>query len=218
MIRIYGITYGDKTTEYTEFRNDNPARPWRWENDPMITISDTLLDCGSKMDIVGVVSWKFGRKANITKAELMGLMESTVNSFFDATQVFNFSRPLGDLHFMDWSEAGHVGIKSMVARCCEHCGITYTNDPEHVIYANQFLMRKGFYQAYINEIIKPSLALLEGPMWDEVNRDAGYTQAMKQPLLKERTGLDFYNYVPFILERMASQYVSHYQLNVKQML
>jgi hypothetical protein len=217
MIRVYGITYGDKTTEYTEFRNDKPEKPWRWENGPMVTISDTLLNDLSDNDIVGVVSWKFGRKANIEKPELMALMNLQQKDGVPA-HVFSFSRPLGDIHFMNWSDAGHVGIIDYVRRCCEHCDIEYTNDPKHVIYANQFLARKHVYQDYINTVIKPCLELLEGSMWEEVNRDAGYTQAMKQPTLKEKTGLDFYNYVPFILERMMSQYIFNRDLRVAQMI
>lgn len=116
------------------------------------------------------------------------------------------------IHFMDWSNEGHKGIKAMIQRCCDYVGMEYTNDPKPIIYANQFVATKHVYTSYINEVIKPCLELLEGEMWEEVNKDAGYTRAMEASLLKQYTGLDFYNYVPFILERMMMQFVHNKKL------
>jgi hypothetical protein len=119
---------------------------------------------------------------------------------------------------MDWSNEGHTGIRSMIQRCCDHVGINYNDNPAHIIYANQFVARKWVYQKYINEVIKPCLDILEGPMWDEVNRDAGYTRAIDSAKLKELTGLDFYNYIPFILERMFMQFVDHHKFKIEGLL
>lgn len=213
VLRIYGITYGNKTTEYTEFRNDKPAKPWRWENDPMISVSDNLLHDLQATDVVGVFSWKFPLKTGVNRSALEQMMEGK------EADIFSFSPYLGDhIHFMNWSEQGHPGIKDFIKRCCARCGMYYTNDPRHVIYANQFLATKQVYQAYINDVIKPSLALLEGDLWSEVNKDAGYTRAMHKERLKKLTGLDFYNYVPFVLERMMSQYIANLDLKVIQMI
>lgn len=212
-LRIYGITYADKQTEYIPFVNDKPEKPWRWENGPMISISDNLLHDLDQNDIVGVVSWKFGAKTGITRADLEAKMDGA------KADVFSFSPYLGDhIHFMNWSDQGHPGIKDFIRRCCAYCGIKYTNDPRHVIYANQFLATKKVYQAYINDVIKPSLQLLEGDLWEEVNKEAGYTRAMRKDKLKSLMGLEFYNYIPFILERMMSQYAQYQGLKVIQMI
>jgi hypothetical protein len=205
MVKIYGIVYDDKTTEYEPFRNDNPENPWRFENNPMCYISDHLLNDLKPTDIVGVLSWKFGTKARIDKSSLLELMSKAPSA-----DVYSFSRELMlKVPFMDWSDEGHVGIKSMIRKCCQHIGLKYNNDPQHVIYANQFLATKRVYQLYINEVIKPCLKLLEGPMWEEVNRDPGYTRAV--PGVK-------YTYIPFILERMMMQYIDHYKLKCLQMI
>lgn len=113
---------------------------------------------------------------------------------------------------MNWSDDGHKGIKGFIMRCCEHVGMEYTNDPKYIVYANQFVAKKHVYVSYVNDVIKPCLELLEGPMWGEVNRNAGYTRAMPDEKLKLYTGLDFYNYVPFILERMMCQYIFNKKL------
>lgn len=200
MVKIWGIVYGDKQTEYTSFRNDKPARPWRWENDPMIFISDNYLPELSPKDLVGVFSHRFAHKTGFSKADVL----SRAQPGYD---VYNFSRKIGVPNFMNWSDEGHKGIKGFIQRCCDHTGLTYTNFPKHIIYANQFLATRDVYVGYINEIIKPCLDLLEGPLWVHVNQDAAYTKAMDKETLRQLTGLEFYNYVPFILERMMMQYV-----------
>ncbi len=203
MIRIYGIIYGDKKTEYTPFVNKSTEKMWRFENSPMIQISDTLLSDLDNNDLVGVLSHKFKYKTSLSKMKVYRFLKDAPKS-----DVYNFCRMHArHIHFMDWSNEGHKGIKSMIQRCCKHVGMEYTNDPKHIIYANQFISTKHVYTSYINQVIKPCLELLEGEMWEEVNRDAGYTRAMESSLLKKYTGLDFYNYIPFILERMMSQFI-----------
>jgi hypothetical protein len=200
MIKIFGIVYGDKQTEYEPFRNDKPLRPWRWENDPMISITDNLISDLAVDHLVGVFSHKFQHKTGLTK----GHVYAAINPGYD---VYNFSRKIGVPNFMNWSDEGHKGIKGFIQKCCEHTGLTYTNHPKHIIYANQFVAKKSVYVDYINSVIKPSLELLEGPLWVHVNKEAGYTRAMDREKLRMLTGLEFYNYVPFILERMMMQYI-----------
>jgi len=58
-VTIWGIIYGDKQTEYTPIRNDKPAKPWRWENDPMISIVDNNISDLNDNDLLGIFSYKF---------------------------------------------------------------------------------------------------------------------------------------------------------------
>jgi len=206
-IFIYGIVYDDKTTEYIQFRNEATEKLWRFENNPMIHISDTILSNGDPDDLVGIFSWKFPQKTGLTKALVMNYIHRNRLSKPDVYNFYRFNKRR--LHFMDWSDAGHKGIRDFIIRCCDHCGMKYNNDPEHIIAANQFVAKRHIYVSYINDVIKPCLELLEGPMWEEVSKDAGYTRAV--PEVKAQ-GL--YNYIPFILERMMMQYVSHHNLNV----
>ena len=87
-----------------------------------------------------------------------------------------------------------------------------------VTYSNYFIMSKERWIDYIENWIIPSLAYLEGDLWNEINTDAGYTGGLTKEELKERTGLEFYNFATFILERLIIQYVYHNNLNYKQVL
>lgn len=198
-IKIFGIVYGDKTTEYTPFFNRFTEKPWRFENDCMIDIIDNHVSDLNDDDLLGIFSWKFRIKTGLPRLRVYRSLQD-----FKGYDLYNFCRSHGKhVHFMDWSEDGHKGIKGFIQRCCDYVGLTYTNDPEFIVYANQFVAKKSVYVSYINNVIKPCLELLEGPMWEEVNRDPGYTKA--------QTGV-YYNYVTFILERMMCQYIFNMKL------
>lgn len=202
---IFGITYGEHTTEYTEYKAKRTATPWRFENDAMIDIVENHLSDVEDNEYVGVFSHKFYRKTGLTKKQVYTILEKSNKPVINLSpNIRSGMTRFGT--FMDWSDMGHVGIKGMVKVCCEHVGIEYNNDPEHIIYANQFVARKDIYIEYIESIIKPCLELLEGELWEQVNKPAGYTVGLPAEKLKHYTGLDFYNYVPFVLERMAMQW------------
>lgn len=206
----YGIVYGDKTTGFFPYETQFPESPWRFENNAIIDIIDHLKK-ENHYRFVGIFSWKFRSKVGMTADNVKNLCERLYYSNYD---LINFSPDLGTNiggcgNFMDWSDKGHIGIKSMVERCCKHVGMLYQNDPNVVVYANMFAARHWLYSDYVETVIKPCLKLLEGEMWEEVNREAGYTAGLEKEELKRLTGLDFYNYVPFILERMMMQYIAN---------
>lgn len=217
MIKIFGIIYGNKTTEYTPYRNTATEKLWRFENNCMIDIVDNKMGDLSDSDIVGVLSWKFPQKAGVTRVPLMEKLKFAPKW----AEVYNLSprlSPPNGWSFMEWSDQGHKGIRSMIQRVCKHVGLRYQEDPRIIVYANQFLARKSIYCDYVNNIIKPALELLEGEMWEEVNRPSGYTRAMDAEKLKELTGLEFYNYIPFIAERLMIQYIADRQPKTIQVL
>lgn len=200
-ITIWGIIYGDKQTEFEPIRNDRPEKAWRWENNVMIRVVDSY----PLGDYVGVFSHAFTHKTGFKKHDVI----SAIKPGYD---VYNFSRKIGVPNFMNWSDEGHRGIKCFIQRCCDYTGLIYTDYPKHIIYANQFVATRDVYINYINNVIKPCIELLEGPLWVHVNQESGYTRAMDREKLKRLTGLEFYNFVPFILERMIMFYVHTHKL------
>lgn len=200
-ITIFGIIYGDKQTEFEPIRNDRPENAWRWENNVMIRVVDSY----PLGDYVGVFSHAFTHKTGFKKHDVI----SAIKPGYD---VYNFSRKIGVPNFMNWSDEGHKGIKGFIQKCCDHTGLIYSDYPKHIIYANQFIATRDVYVNYINNIIKPCIELLEGPLWVHVNQESGYTRAMDREKLKRLTGLEFYNFFPFILERMIMFYVHTHKL------
>lgn len=214
-MRIYGITYDpSQETEYINYLNLNKEKAWRFEYSPMLYLIDNAIASMPEHEFLGIFSWKFRDKTKISKTRLF----STIN---DSADLWNCSPDLGNKiagkwNFMEWSEEGHKGITKLIKACCDHVGINYNPTPEHVIYANQFVTRKSIYVDYMNTVIKPCLELLEGELWEEVNKPAGYTRGLPKDELLERTGLEYYNFLPFILERMTMQFVSHFGIKTKR--
>lgn len=215
--RIYGITYGDKTTGFIPFRNEAKEKLWRFEYNPMIEIMAKHIHDLPASDYLGIFSWKFTQKTGISKNALYTVMRSRVE-MHDGAEVYNLSPNLGDNIagcgcFMDWSSKGHgETLRTLIKECCTHTGMIYYNNPKHIVYANQFIATKLIYQDYMEEVIKPCLELLEGPLWTTANQSAKYTAGVAAKELKQQTFLDFYNYIPFVLERMMMQFIENWKI------
>lgn len=211
-MKLFTITYADgQPCPFTEYRNRATECLWRFENNAMIDIADNKLGQVFDWEMVGIFSHKFLAKTNRTAQSV----EQAIHHNFpdNAIDLINFSPsyvlPIARKYnsFMDWSAAGHGEVlRDLIKACCEHIGFEYHNTSAHVVYANQFAARKAVYVDYIETVIKPCLELLEGPLWHLANQDSKYI-GIGQPKLKELTGLDYYNYIPFVLERMTIQYI-----------
>lgn len=220
---VFGITYGDKATEYVDHRNTATDKLHRFEYNPMVEIIENRIGHLSENDLLGIFSWKFRQKTGVSGSHLMQLLNRSAAPGID---VYNLSPDLGNNIagmgcFMDWCahKLGHgEELRSLIKECCNYVGITYVNNPPVVIYANQFIATKWIYYHYMQTVVKPCLELLEGELWHRANVPAGYQVGLDLPLLKQNTGLDFYNYVPFVLERMFMQYVHHYKLKTVSLI
>lgn len=212
--RIFGVVYGNKTTPFIPYLTHNSSKPWRFENNAIIDVINSYTIDLHAICFVGVLSWKFQIKTGLN----FDYVNEKCDLLYDTDcQLINFSPNLGKNiggcgNFMDWSDAGHKGIKQMVIKCCNHVGLTYNNDPKVVVYANLFVARLDVYRQYVNNVLIPCLELLEGEMWDRVNVNAGYTAGLEPDELLKHTGLKFYNYIPFILERMMMQYIDNLEI------
>ena len=219
-LKVFGIVFGDKQTEFEPYFNESKEKAWRFENQPMIDIVQNCIDDLDDDDYLGIVSWKFTQKTGLTKDKLLEFYRYHEIRRPQA-QIMNFAPDLklpSKWTFMSWSEEGHVGIRYLIRRCCEHCGMTYNDNPPVVVYANQFLARKKVYKHYVESVIIPSLELLEGALWELTNLPSGYTAGIDLVKLKAGTGLAFYNFVPFVLERMLMQYIDNYGINVVRVI
>ena len=213
MVRIYGITYGDKTTEFIPFKNLATEKLHRFEYNPMIEIVDNFIYDLKPYDYLAIFSWKITQKTGLTLARINDLIKHAPSA-----PVYNCSPFLGHNingrgWFMNWSADGHGELlRELVKRCCAHVNIRYEDNPPVVIYANQFICYTWIYEQYMAKVVKPCLELLEGELWHLADQQANYSAGVAKSELKKHTGLDFYNYVPFVLERMFMQYVNHNNL------
>lgn len=211
MTRIYGITYGNKQTEYIPFQNTFHLKAWRFEYNPMLHIVNNMVSDMAGNDLLGIVSWKFGQKSKLSKQQVMAICDAEDSK---DTELINFSpdlgNPAGYACFMDWSAAGHgETLRYLIKECCRLLGWQYYNYPQHVVYANMFVARVGVYREYMHAVSRCIDFLESESMWWLVNTDAAYTAGNAKVELKRNLGLDFYNYLPFVLERMTMQFIAN---------
>ena len=180
-MKIYGVVYGSKTTDFEPYFNSNPAKPYLFENNAMVDIVQNFLDGVDDNDWIGVFSPKFTIKTGFDKNAVYRTLENS------KSDVVNFTRWKSNLHFMRWSNSGHPNIIEFIKLCCNHVGLKYNNEPNPIIFSNQFAARKHIYVDYINSVIIPCIKLFETELWDRVNVSAGYTEGLELNKLKELT-------------------------------
>jgi hypothetical protein len=208
MLKLFSITYEHgQQSPFIEYRNEAKDKPWRFEYNPMIDIVDNHLQDVEDNEFVGIFSHKFTLKTGIDKQRAIQILTKSKSDFVNFSPQFKYPIAGKFYSFMDWSADGHgETLRDLVKACCEHVGIEYNNDINNVVYANLFAAHKSVYVDYMNSVIKPSLELLEGKLWGLANKPANYSAGLETRLLKEKTGLEFYNYIPFVLERLTMQW------------
>lgn len=196
---IYSIYYDEgQPTQYRKIFNQTKDKAWRFEYNPIIkTIPQTTTE-----DWIGMFSWKFPLKTLVGKKRLETILDE--NKKYDC---INFCKPLG-YPYLKFTEHSHPGFMNLFTKVCKDLGLK-VKEPRHTIYSNFFVLKGNLYREYVREIIVPALNLLEGKYWDLANKDARYKSGLSQDKLKEYTGLDYYNFVTFILERMISIWVDN---------
>lgn len=162
---------------------------------------------------LGVFSWKFPNKTGICKKVLYKTIEN-----IDA-DVIGLSPQYFKNNYLKFSYEQHPGLKEILEKVCSKLNLILPNEVDKVVYSNFFLAKAEVYRKYVNEVIIPALDYMENEIWEEVNKDAQYKSGLSTEKLKEYTGLDYYNFVTFTLERMLSVWLyNNPQITFKQLI
>lgn len=203
--KIISIVYDkQQLTEYESYFNTINTveqKSYLFEYNPIINILDNNLFNIDSYDYLGIFSWKFAHKSKISNTEINNYIDNNYDAYSFNTPLFKDGK---DYFFQ--SNRYHPNLLSMISILCEEAGIKYTDSPKHAIWSNFFVMRTDLYKDYINTYVKPFINLMETDFKDLVFTDAKYGALTKEKL-KSYTGLDFYTYHTFILERLISLYL-----------
>ena len=213
-LKIFSIKYDkSQVVEYTPYLNTATEKLHRFEWNPIMNIVDNLKDYKGYL---GILSWKFLLKSGIPKKLLINLTRDTVNK--NEVDIINLSPKHWESsqHYIKFSYEQHPELEKILKLVLVKLGVKYTDKLPAIVYSNQFIMKADVYRDYIESWIKPTLEYLEGNLWEITNRDAQYKGGLSPEELKERTGLDFYNYTVFVLERLVLYYIKEKNLKIKQ--
>lgn len=199
-VKIWGITYKDgQTTEYEKVFNPKREKAWRFEYNVMIDKLQEIKD--GKEEYYGFLSWKYPFKTGLYKNILYKMLEQKQFKEYD---VINLNRRFWSSteKYLEFSYKQHPKLEEILLKVLSNLGRDYVYSNNYT-YSNFYLMKKDLWVDYLENWIVPSLNYMENEIWDEVNVDANYKTGISKEELIENTGLEFYNYVTFVLERLV---------------
>lgn len=166
----------------------------------------------------GVFSWKFSLKTGLCKEMVHYLIkDETVDVISFCVQEFK-DKSGKSYKYLQFTEIVHPGFIEGFIYLCDYLGLE-VKEPRCVIYAGQWVAKEEVYLRYVNEIMIPAMDFMEGDdkMKELAWKDSEYNKraGLKQPQLKQMTGLDYYPYHTFLLERLPSIVVDNWNLTFK---
>lgn len=207
--KVYSIVYRpEQVSEYYRYDNSRIKTPeqksYLFEYNPIVDILDNHIICE---DYLGIFSHKFCAKTGIFKKRLFNYL-----GIFPNYDVYSFSKfaNLGTI-ISNLPENSHPGFGEIFFPVCEDLGLPTYFAPD-LVYENFFIAKTDIYRSYISDIIKPAIDLLEGKYKSLAWRNAKYLQ--NNNLLRD-TGLSYYTFHTFVLERLLNQYIEKNKLSVK---
>jgi len=204
---LFSITYADsQDVEYTEFRNKISTveeKSYLFEYNPMMEIIDkNFLD---NRKYTGVFSHKFPFKTGYYRKYVEQILDQ------EDVDVVIFCRQISN-YFL-WSEQQHSGLMHILTKICEKLGITGINKPIVTVYSNFFAAKSEVYKEYC-KFLKSAIYLMEHDQEIKglVSQNANYKSGLSPEDLKRYTGLDYYTFHTFVLERLISIWIDHKNL------
>lgn len=170
-------------------------KSWRFEYNIIINL---INDVDNNKQWTGFFSWKFPIKTLLFRKKV----EKILDEKYDC---INFCRPLGH-PYLKFTEKAHPGFMNLFKLICKDLDLP-VSEPKNVIYSNFFVLKTPLYKRYVQEVLIPALYLLEGKYWSLANKNAQYKSGLPSDKLKVYTGLEYYNFVTFICERLIGQWI-----------
>lgn len=166
----------------------------------------------------GVFSWKFPQKTGLSKEMIHYLIkDETVDVISFCVQEFK-GKSGRAYKYLEFTEIVHPGFMEGFKYLCGFLGLS-VSEPKCVIYSGQWVAKKEVYKAYVDEVLIPAINFMESDskMYEYAWKDSGYNKraGLKQPELKQLTGLDYYPMATFLLERLPSIWIDNKKLTFK---
>lgn len=203
--KIYTITYEDtQKSHYERYDNSHIKTPqqksYLFEYNPIL---DILENHSISEEYLGILSYKFYTKSAVggnilTKSKLDFLLDR--NTGFD---VYGLSKLSSKLFYgFEFIEKTHPGFFELFFPLCDDLYLS-KEEPTFMINSNFFIAKTEIYKSYAEDVIKPAIELLDGKYRELAWRKCAY---IVNPKIMDLTGLPFYTFHTFILERMMAQY------------
>lgn len=207
-IDIHGICFKD--TQNTEYhRIDNKVSTIAEKS--YLFEYNVILNTPIVNDYTSFFSWKFRAKTGMNKRVLFNLL---LDNHYWNYDIINLCEPLPK-PYLEFTEENHKGFMELFTNICADLGLK-VNEPKHTIYSNFFIAKKEIFIEYQN-LLKKAIELLETKYKEQAWKDSGY-KGLPSERLKEVTGLEYYTFHTFILERLMSIWIDNKQIKTLDLI
>lgn len=212
-VNLYSIIYSpDQTPDFTPYDNSHiktvEQRSYLFEYNPILDLSKSF----EPDQYYGIFSWKFRQKTGFNPHILKFMLDWHRYKEFD---LITICRPL-PYPYLFFTEVNHPGFMDLFAQVCGKLNITI-KEPTTTIYSNQFIAKGSLYSEYVDSVLKPAIELLDGQYKDLAFNNSGY-KGLNAAKLKEVTGLNYYTFHTFILERLLSVWIENKDLKILNLI
>ena len=210
-VKIHTITYDvNQISEYEKYDNSGvktlEQKSWRFEYNPIIDIVSKITN---EEEYLGVFSWKFSTKTGFTKS----ILYKSLNHYnYKEYDFINLSKSYwrNTSEYLNFSYKHHPKLEKLLKKVLVHLGKDIKGDKNNYTYSNFFMMKGVQWKDYVENWVKPALEFMENDQ--EYFENAIYTTELSSEKLKELTGLDYYTYHTFVLERLIIFYTNNKNL------
>jgi hypothetical protein len=198
-IDIHGICFNE--TQNTEYhRIDNKVSTIAEKS--YLFEYNVILGTDIVNDYTGFLGWKFRAKTGMNKRVLFNLL---LDNHYWNYDIINLCEPLPK-PYLEFTENNHKGFIELFTNLCMDLHLT-VKEPKHTIYSNFFIAKKEIFIEY-QALLKNAIELLETEYVDLAWKDSGYV-GLGTKRLKLATGLEYYTFHTFILERLLSVWIDN---------
>lgn len=173
----------------------------------------------SEADKIAVCSWKLKQKMRWNVRMPRELTEEVLKTDF---KVMSLTGNTQYHQMLNSAEAWHPGIKTILAKLMKHLGDPMPSEVKNPIYQNHFCATRQIYQQYVFEYLSPSMILMNNDLelrelcWRDSNySNLNKTDSATPAFLKEKIGVAYYPYHPFVLERLFSIFCHNRRIKVE---
>jgi len=206
---LYSITYNSKqNVEYKRINNHISTideKSYLFEYNKIIEYVECW-ETYSKDSYLAFFSHKFPHKTGFYRKyveEILNNEDSDVVVFCNQSD-----------NYLLWTEQQHPGFMDIFIKVCQKLELVIPPDNILTIYSNFFAAKANVYKDYV-EVLKKAIDIMEtdSEIRELCWKDAGYKTGLNSEDLKKYTGLDYYPFHTFILERLMSIWIVNKKLS-----
>jgi len=204
---IFSIKYLD--SQLVEYKpvlnkiNSTEQKSYFFEYNPMIDIVKKT----ETNEYVGIFSHKFPYKTGFYKKILFEILDK------EKSDIIIFCKPIKN--YLDFTEKCHPGFQKIFKKLCDKLDLQIRDKHIPTIYSNFFVAKGNIYREYI-KILEKACNIMEED--EEIKKlcwqDANYKVSLSSEELFKYTGLKYYTFHTFILERLFSVWLDNSNFSI----